>query len=173
MLVFQILKTPNFNACNNSDIDKIKHAIKDSRPKLLEKALHNIKLKEQDKENLLFLAFSIAKTRENRMNIELIKPKPKPIPTDSAIYDLMKLSIIITTPITSLLLCTKFFSMTFDWDESIEKPLAIATIVGAVLLYKKLDLIAKKKDQEFFQHYRTTQQEYIDSIDIIAILQSN
>ena len=53
MLVFQILKTPNFNACNNSDIDKIKHAIKDSRPKLLEKALHNIKLKEQDKENLL------------------------------------------------------------------------------------------------------------------------
>lgn len=168
-LTIALIANLNIYAYDNSQIDIIKNAIKDSRPKILKEVLDNIQLTEKDKNALLSMAISISNARENEMNIQLINPKERPI-SDGILYRLLALGLVASIPFAIVFSLVGFFTDVFDWDSSLEKPLAIAWTASACLACKKLYSIANKVDQEFLQKYRTEEQKYIDSLDIIAIL---
>ena len=106
------------------------------------------------------------------MNLNLIKPKHKSTPYS----DYFMLSIITGLCggyITLRLLGAKHYP-----DEKIpEFPLIFPIITGTATFFaiRKLLAIGKKKNEEYFalHPYRSYKQKYLDSINVLELIQSN
>lgn len=173
LIIILIACVPNINTYGSSQIDSIRSAIKKSRPQLLKDALNYIKLTEQDKNALLSMALSISRARENKMNIQLIRPKEKPNPDGGGLYFVIG-SIMFSTAITDIFILTGFFSKVLNlWHSDSDIPYAIVLTAISYWACRKLGPIARQKDKEFLEKYRSPKQKYKDSLEVIAILKLN
>lgn len=143
--------------------ESMKYAIKKSRPDLLKKALTNFELSESDKIWLLIYANEVAQIRKNKMNLNLIKPKHKRSPYN----DYLMLSIIT-------FLCGSGLTLkSLEQYPEITIIFPIITAATTFFAIKKLMSIGIKKNEEYFtlHPYRTYKQKYLDSINILEIIQ--
>lgn len=150
-------------AINNTIREKIEHAIKKSRPNLLNQYLSKLNLTKTEKDNLIELANSILEMRKTKMQFNFISPKKNP--ADLGLWSVI-LGTISGVIGTSNLCCYFFSNLSSD-----ERQKAILCGTGGLLLATLL--IASgindiKKDKTF----RTRKQKYLDAIKIKQILNS-
>lgn len=149
--------------------DSIRYAIKKSKPDLLKKALVGIELTEKEKYWLSTFANEVIQIRRNKMNLNLIKPKHKSSP-----YNDYLLLSIITFFAGSGITCV---SLGIGIENFKDGAIVLPIITGAATFFaiKKLMAIGKKKNEEYFalHPYRSYKQKYLDSINVLELIQSN
>ena len=161
--IFSGLKATNNIDKATDPKESMKYAIKKSRPDLLKKALINFEATENDKNWLLIYANEVAQIRKNKMTLNLIKPKHKSTPYS----DYLMLSIIT-------FICG-YYTTAKSLEQYPKIPVIFPIITAATTFFaiKKLMAIGNKKNQEYFalHPYRTPKQKYLDSINILELIQ--
>ncbi len=148
-------------AINNTIKEKIEHAIKKSKPNLLNQYLSKLNLTQTEKDNFIELANSILEMRKTKMQFNFISPKKNP--GDSGLWSVI--SGIIIGGLGTANLCCYFFS-TLSSDAG-QKAILYGTgglVLATLLIASGINDI--KKDETF----RTRKQKYLDAIKIKQLL---
>ena len=160
----------NQDSQTNNAKDSIRYAIKKSKPDLLKKALVGIELTEKEKHWLSIFANEVIQIRRNKMNRNLIKPRPRKVAHEG--YFFTTLGIL---GLSGCLICGCLSEEVIKKcpAEGLFSAIIIAT--GATLIIKRLMDIADKANKEYFKlhPYRSYKQKYLDSINVLELIQLN